>query len=242
MRRSLANRTRRWRPRPTITSWLAAGRQVALSRPAWSRAARACCCSRPAASDRNPLVHIPAGYPRLISARHRWLYEAEPQAEAAGRRIAVPQGRMLGGSSSINGMVYIRGQPQDYERWSALGNAGWSWNEVLPWFKKAEGNAVYSEPFHGTSGPLAVSDVVPHHPLERDVRSRRSGIRPALQRRFQRREPARSRVLQANIRTGRRSSTAVAYLNRVRHNRDLTIRTACAGSSRSWCPRTRRAG
>src|SRR5436309_3121455 len=59
--------------------------------------------------DRNPFVHIPAGYPRLVSARHRWLYETEPQPEAAGRRIAVPQGRMLGGSSSINGMVYIRG-------------------------------------------------------------------------------------------------------------------------------------
>jgi choline dehydrogenase len=175
--------------------------------------------------DRNPLVHIPAGYPKLTSSRHRWLYETEPQAEVAGRRIAVPQGRMLGGSSSINGMVYIRGQPEDYDRWSELGNVGWSWKDVLPWFKRSEGNAVHAEPLHGTRGPLAVSDVAPHHILCAAFVRAAQELGMPFNADFNGSTQLGVGYYQANIRAGRRSSTAVAYLNRVRRDRNLTIRT-----------------
>jgi choline dehydrogenase-like flavoprotein len=109
--------------------------------------------------DRNPLIHIPAGYMKLLDHPVlTWGYEAEPDPGTNGRAIPYPRGRVLGGSSSINGMIYVRGQPEDFDHWGQLGNRGWSWDNVLPYFKKAESWERGADEFHGGGGPLLTSN------------------------------------------------------------------------------------
>ena len=88
-----------------------------------------------------------------------WVYETEPLEALGGRRMQWPRGKVLGGSSSINGLIYIRGQKQDFDHWRQLGNAGWSYDDVLPYFRRAEGQERGSDDFHGGEGPLAVTDM-----------------------------------------------------------------------------------
>jgi choline dehydrogenase len=108
--------------------------------------------------DRNPLIHIPAGYMKLLDHKTlTWGYVAEPDEGVAGRAILYPRGRVLGGSSSINGMIYVRGQPEDFDHWGQLGNRGWSWDDVLPYFKRAESWEGGADEFHGAEGPLLTS-------------------------------------------------------------------------------------
>ena len=108
--------------------------------------------------DRNPLIHIPAGYIKLLDHPVlTWGYTAEPDPGVNGRAILYPRGRVLGGSSSINGMIYVRGQPEDFDHWSQLGNRGWGWDGVLPYFKKAESWEAGEDEFHGAGGPLLTS-------------------------------------------------------------------------------------
>src|SRR5216684_3413959 len=108
--------------------------------------------------DRNPFIHIPAGYMKLLDHPVlTWGYTAEPDPGVNGRQIPYPRGRVLGGSSSINGMIYVRGQPEDFDHWGQLGNRGWSWEDVLPYFKKAEDWEGGADAFHGTGGPLLTS-------------------------------------------------------------------------------------
>ncbi|HEV8680119.1 MAG TPA: GMC family oxidoreductase N-terminal domain-containing protein, partial [Stellaceae bacterium] len=108
--------------------------------------------------DRNPLIHIPAGYMKLLDHKVlTWGYKAEPDPGVNGRAILYPRGRVLGGSSSINGMIYVRGQPEDFDHWGQLGNRGWSWDDVLPYFKQAESWEGGEDDFHGTGGPLLTS-------------------------------------------------------------------------------------
>ena len=108
--------------------------------------------------DRNPLIHIPAGYIKLLDHPVlTWGYTAEPDPGVNGRAILYPRGRVLGGSSSINGMIYVRGQPEDFDHWSQLGNRGWGWDGVLPYFKKAESWEAGEDEFHGAEGPLLTS-------------------------------------------------------------------------------------
>ena len=91
--------------------------------------------------NRNPWLHIPLGYGRLFTnTRYNWCYQTEPQPECHGRNVIAPRGKTLGGSSSINGLIYIRGQAQDFDHWRQLGNTGWSHEDVLPYFRKAEDN------------------------------------------------------------------------------------------------------
>jgi choline dehydrogenase len=108
--------------------------------------------------DRNPLIHIPAGYMKLLDHPVlTWGYKAEPDPGVNGRSILYPRGKVLGGSSSINGMIYVRGQPEDFDHWGQLGNRGWSWDDVLPYFKKAEDWEGGDDAFHGSGGPLLTS-------------------------------------------------------------------------------------
>ena len=89
--------------------------------------------------DWNPLIHIPAGYMKLLDhPTLTWGFKAEADPGTNGRAINYPRGRVLGGSSSINGMIYVRGQPEDFDHWGQLGNRGWTWDDVLPFFRKAE--------------------------------------------------------------------------------------------------------
>src|SRR5712672_1548875 len=109
-------------------------------------------------SDWNPLIHIPAGFMKLLDhPTLTWGFKAEADPGTAGRAIVYPRGRVLGGSSSINGLIYIRGQPEDFDHWAQLGNRGWGWDEVLPFFKKAENWEGGETEVRGRSGPLFTS-------------------------------------------------------------------------------------
>jgi choline dehydrogenase len=116
-------------------------------------------------TDRTKFVTIPATFVRVIGTERSWIYETLPQPNANGRKMFVPQGRMPGGGSSINAMVYIRGSAQDYDDWETSGATGWGWKDVLPVFKRAESNMRFAGEMHGTDGPLRVSDTKYRHPL-----------------------------------------------------------------------------
>ena len=116
--------------------------------------------------DRHLWIHIPLGYGKLFAdARVNWLYSSEPEPELNNRSIIQPRGKVLGGSSSINGLLYLRGQREDYDHWRQLGNTGWSFEDVLPYFRRAEDQERGEDALHGVGGPLAVSDVCEPHPL-----------------------------------------------------------------------------
>lgn len=115
--------------------------------------------------DRNPMIHLPAGFASTLKdPKVNWLYETEPEPGANNRAIVWPRGKVLGGSSSINGLLYVRGQTQDYDRWAQLGNRGWAWDDVEPYFRKSVDHA---EPgaLHGVGGALAVSAAPDRHPI-----------------------------------------------------------------------------
>ena len=107
--------------------------------------------------DRNPMIHIPAGYIKtMVKPSINWMFESEPEPGTANRALAMPRGKVLGGSSAINAMLYVRGQPADYDRWSQRGNHGWSYDDVLPFFRKAETCefASVETTTRGADGPL----------------------------------------------------------------------------------------
>jgi choline dehydrogenase-like flavoprotein len=111
-------------------------------------------------SDTSVLIHCPAGLALLAkNGKSNWSYQTVPQTALNGRRGFQPRGKVLGGSSSVNAMIYIRGHPFDYDHWASLGNAGWSWNEVLPYFKRSENNERGADEYHGAGGPLNVKDL-----------------------------------------------------------------------------------
>lgn len=108
--------------------------------------------------DWNPLIHIPAGYLKLLDhPTITWGFHAEPDAGTNGRAILYPRGRVLGGSSSINGLIYVRSQPEDYDHWAQLGNRGWTWEDVFPFFRKAENWEGDEDEVHAKGGPLFTS-------------------------------------------------------------------------------------
>lgn len=96
--------------------------------------------------DRSPFIHVPLGLVRnMLNAKLNWLFMSKPQERLKGRQIFMPRGKTLGGSSSINGMIYIRGNPQDYNNWAEAGNPGWGWQDVLHYFRKSEKNETYGD-------------------------------------------------------------------------------------------------
>src|SRR5438045_2449950 len=115
----------------------------------------------------HPWSSIPVGMARLIkNPAANWLYSSEPEASTNGRRLPVPRGKLLGGSSSINGMVFVRGQAQDFDTWAQMGNRGWSYAEVLPFFKRMESySGEGDDAFRGREGPLRVTNPEPRDPL-----------------------------------------------------------------------------
>ncbi|MBI5716239.1 MAG: choline dehydrogenase [Burkholderiales bacterium] len=116
--------------------------------------------------DSSVLIHCPAGLAVMAKQKAiNWAFETVPQPGLNGRRGYQPRGKVLGGSSSINAMIYMRGQPQDYDAWAAAGNPGWAWEDVLPWFKRAEHNERGADAWHGSGGPLNVMDLVSPNPI-----------------------------------------------------------------------------
>ena len=177
--------------------------------------------------DDSPLVRMPGATFRLIGSGRTWLYETEPQKSANGRKMVVPQGRTLGGGSSVNGMVYIRGNAADYDGWRDAGCPGWGWADVLPVFRRSERNARLGGPLHGTDGPLPVCDATYRHPLSRAFIQ--AGQEIGLPRNDDFNGPSQEGVgyYQTTILRGRRASTPAAYLARVKGNPKLDILTDC---------------
>jgi choline dehydrogenase len=178
-------------------------------------------------ADRNPWIHVPIGYAKLFrNPRVNWLYETEPEPELDNRRIIQPRGKVLGGSSSINGLVYIRGQKEDFDLWRQLGNVGWSWDDVLPYFKKAEAQQQRgADEYHGCDGPLSVSDQSETHELcEAFIKA---GEQIGIERNDDFNGTSQEGIgyFQMTSRRGLRCSTAVGYLRPARKRRNLTVVT-----------------
>ena len=171
--------------------------------------------------DTNPWIHIPLGYGKLFTDTSvNWAYESEPEPTLGGRRVFTPRGKVLGGSSSINGLVYIRGQREDFDGWQV---PGWGFDDLLPYFIRAEDQQRGKDAWHGTGGPLAVSDLPDKHELcdafiESAVANgipRNDDFNGATQ--------EGAGYYQANMRNGRRISTAVGYLRPAEKRANLRI-------------------
>ena len=115
--------------------------------------------------DSHPLIHMPAGFTKLTGDKVNWGFNTAPQKHVNDREMHYPQGRTLGGSTSINAMIYIRGHRLDYDEWRDLGNEGWDYENVLPYFKKSENNERFVNAYHGQGGPLNVADQIQSNPL-----------------------------------------------------------------------------
>lgn len=176
--------------------------------------------------DRSIWIKVPVGFQKLLYHRKlNWLFETEPEDNVAGRRIPIPRGKVLGGSSSINGMLYVRGQRLDYDTWAQLGNRGWSFDDVLPYFKRAERFERGGDDIRGGDGPLNVADMREPHPLIDAF------IDAGVERGYER-NPDYNGVRQDGFgyyqvtqRNGRRESAANAYLYPVRNRPNLEVRT-----------------
>jgi choline dehydrogenase len=177
--------------------------------------------------DTNPWIHVPVGYFRTMgNPRTDWRYRTEADAGIAGRSIPWPRGRVLGGSSSINGLLYVRGQPQDFDGWAQMGCTGWSWDDVLPYFKRSETwNGPNGTALRGTDGPLSVQT----SRLKREVVDR--WIEAAEAAGYKRTEDYNDYdqegvgYFQLTMTGGRRCSSAVAYLKPARGRKNLTVLT-----------------
>ncbi len=176
--------------------------------------------------DRYPWIHVPMGYSRLFSnPRVNWMYESEPEPELEGRSMYQPRGKVLGGTSSINGMVYMRGNPADYDGWRQRGCTGWDWDSVLPYFRKAEDQERGSDAFHGVGGPLRVSDQPARFELaEHWIAAAIEAGLPANND-FNDGEQEGAGPFQSTTKGRRRWSTAAAYLRPARNRQNLTVAT-----------------
>ena len=178
--------------------------------------------------DTSPVLRVPAGEIKaILNPRFNWMYMSEPDPSLNGRDAMWPGGKVLGGSSSINGMIYLRGQHEDYDGWARLiGNTGaWSYRDVLPYFKRMESNPLGPSEYHGADGPLEVSNVPTPHPLGRVFveAAKEIGIPFNPDVNGERQEGAGPN--QGTVRFGRRNSTARAYLRPVMGRRNLDVET-----------------
>lgn len=176
--------------------------------------------------DTNPWIHIPVGYFKTIhNPKVDWCYKTEPDPGLNGRSIEWPRGKVLGGSSSLNGLLYVRGQPEDYDRWRQMGNVGWAWDDVLPLFKRAENNERGADPFHGNEGPLSVSNMRIQRPITEAWVAAAQAAGYPFNPDYNGEEQEGVGFFQLTAKNGRRCSAAVAYLNPVKSRENLEIIT-----------------
>jgi len=179
--------------------------------------------------DRDPFIHMPVGFYKMTTGKLTWGFHTAPARHANNRRMVYPQARVLGGGSSINAQVFTRGCPEDYDAWAdAEGCSGWSFNDVLPYFRRSEDNERFSDAFHGTGGPLGVSDLISPHPLSKVfVRAAQEFGLPYTPD-FNGASQAGCGLYQVTVRGGRRCSTVVGYLGRAKGRPNLRVRTNCS--------------
>ena len=175
--------------------------------------------------DRNPLIRIPAAFFRLYKTRVDWAFYSTPQSALNNRRLFMPRGKTLGGSGSINAMIYIRGHREDYDQWAREGCPGWDYDNVLPYFKKAENNAQLGEPYHGQQGPWHITNLQQPHPLTQAyVKAGQECGLPFLEDMNGALDEGVG-IHQVNQWNGQRHSPASAYLKPVLHRPNLTVKT-----------------
>ncbi|MFZ9940483.1 MAG: GMC family oxidoreductase [Bacteroidia bacterium] len=174
--------------------------------------------------DRSPWIHLPIGYGKTMwNPKLNWCFRTDPDPNMNGRRIYWPRGKTLGGSSSINGLIYIRGQSADYDHWEELGNKGWSYADALPYFVKSEQNQRGANAFHGDNGPLKVSDIEAKHPLiEAFIASANASGIPRNED-FNGRDQEGVGYYQLTTWKGWRCSTATAYITPNRGRQNMAI-------------------
>jgi choline dehydrogenase-like flavoprotein len=177
------------------------------------------------ARDRHPLVKIPAGFAKLMGTSANWIFTTAPQQHMNGRRMFLPQGKLLGGSTSVNAMLYVRGNRLDYDEWADLGCDGWSYSDVLPYFKVHERNERLADEFHGINGELNVADQVQHNPTSQAF------LRAAQEAGIRRTDDPNGAdqegvfYHQVTQRAARRESASTAFLHPVMNRPNLTVLT-----------------
>src|ERR1700712_4556692 len=177
--------------------------------------------------DSSLWIHVPLGYGKLFKhTKVNWMYQTEPEPGLNGRTVFQPRGKVLGGSSSINGLLYVRGQHEDYDRWRQLGNTGWGFDDVLPFFKKAEDQQRGPDDFHGAGGPLPFSDWRHHDPLSEAFVTAAAETGIPTNPDFNGASQEGAGFFQTTTRRGRRASTAVAYLRPAKRHRSLRVETS----------------
>ena len=177
--------------------------------------------------DSNVWIHVPLGYGRLFKEKTvNWMYQTEPEPGLDGRQVFQPRGKVLGGSSSINGLLYVRGQHEDYDRWRQRGNDGWGYDDVLPYFRKAENQQHGADGFHGAGGPLPVSDLSYADPLSAAFIEAAAETGVPRNPDFNGATQEGAGYFQTTTRHGRRASTAVAYLRPAKGRTNLHIETS----------------
>jgi choline dehydrogenase len=176
-------------------------------------------------TDLKPEIHVPLQWGSLLGSEVDWAYMTEAEPAYNGRQIDCPRGKVLGGSSSINSMNYIRGNRYDFDHWSDLGNPGWSYAEVVPYFKKSEQQQRGPSAFHGVDGPLAVSDPQDPHPFSLAFLEAAAELGYPRNPDFNGAQQEGAGLWQHTIKDGKRQSTAVAFLHPIRQRPNLTIET-----------------
>ena len=178
-------------------------------------------------SDASPWIRVPIGYARTFTdSRYNWMYQTEPEPALGGRAAFWPRGKVLGGSSSINAMVFVRGQPADYEDWRGAGNPGWGWQEVLPYFRKLEDHAWGASEYHGAGGPVHVHDpAAAVHPLCSVFLAACAETGIPITHDFNGAQSEGAGLWQVTIRNGVRVSSASAYLRPAQRRPNLELAT-----------------
>jgi choline dehydrogenase len=176
--------------------------------------------------DTNPWIHIPLGYGKLFATPSvNWMYQSEPEPELNGRRVFTPRGKVLGGSSSINGLVHVRGQREDFDEWARLGNAGWGFDDVLPYFKRSEDQQGGASEYHGAGGPLAVCTRPDPHVLCDAYIAAAQELGIPRNDDFNGATQEGAGYYHTSSSKGRRSSCAVAYLRPALERQNLSVQT-----------------
>jgi choline dehydrogenase len=174
----------------------------------------------------HPWTRIPVGYAKLLTnPAANWLYSSEPEASTNGRALRVPRGKLLGGSSSLNGMAFVRGQAQDFDTWAQMGNQGWSYADVLPFFRRMENYDGGDDTFRGREGPLRVTNPEPRDPLFAALIKAAGEVGIVHNPDYNGASQDGIAMSQATISAGRRMSTARCYLDPIRHRKNLHIET-----------------
>ena len=169
------------------------------------------------------LATIPGAAIRLWGTKLDWAFTTVPQANLFGRRIAYPRGRAVGGTSVLNMMMYVRGNRGDYDRWRSLGNVGWGYDDVLPYFRRSEANATFDDAYHGTDGPMSVVTTVHSHPLCEYFLEAAQSLGVPRNPDFNGAVQEGCGYFQATVRDGRRCGAKEAFIDPIRHRPNLTL-------------------